>query len=244
MLADGLTKVQSRQSFLVMLGSGCLKLVNDETFTAAKKKDKNARAASTAMTFGKNKVAERIAMVVMAQAVTAAEAVGDNIEDDWFFYVLMTLLLANTLLFLYGGWSCLWRCVQKVAQTLYPAESVQTVSIGSQTDVCLQALGPVLDEADLLRSALERVTDEAQRCEAQRVRQIADLQREVDRLTRDQPPFALSEYLAAYDTPRGSCWHAFEDCQTLGRSTQVHEKPRLCQVCVDRARANRRAWVG
>ena len=65
-MADGLTKLHIRQNFVVMLGSGCLKLVNDETFTAEKKKDKHTRAAYTASTFGRNRVAERIAMVVTA----------------------------------------------------------------------------------------------------------------------------------------------------------------------------------
>ena len=241
MLADGLTKLHTRQNFVVMLGSGCLKLVNDETFTAAKKKDKHTRAASTASTFGRNRVAERIAMVVMAQSITSAEAAGREGDDDWLFSVFLAVAVANFFVLLLFGWNTLRRHVMPWLRGIFHEAHGSVVNTGVQTEVCLQALGPVLEEAELLRSALDQLSAEAEQRDASRVQRIHELQEEISHLSRDRAQSTLTENLAAYYTAHGSCWHAFRDCHTLQRSPRVFEKGHLCRICIDRARGLDRA---
>lgn len=119
--------------------------MNDETFTAAKKKDKQTRAASTASAFGSNRVAERIAMVVMTQAMTQAEAAGSEAtDDDWFFSMLVIVVVANFLLLLFYGLLFLRGHLRTWQGAIFPRDRVPQVSVGIQTEVCSTTSGLVL----------------------------------------------------------------------------------------------------
>ena len=246
MLADGLTKMSARQGFPEMLGSGYLKLVNDTTFTAAKKKDKDARAASTASTFGRNKIAGRISLVVMSQAVARADAAEEepDSEESSFFYVLLTFGIASVILVMFFGMRFLKQRVLSCADAFFSRKEVLKVNAEVQTEVCLQVLSPVLEEADMLRDALEHLSVASQQVDAQRVQRINELTQEKDRLLRAVFQFSLHADLSAFYTRSGQCWHVFEDCRMLERSDFVWEKSHLCKICIDRARTQQREWAG
>eukprot|EP00438_Fugacium_kawagutii_P007520 Skav231101 [mRNA] locus=scaffold2525:374671:376992:+ [translate_table: standard] len=96
MLADGMTKIHTRQEMVNMLKSGFMCLVDDKTFTAAKKKDKQTRERSTARTFGYgSRIAEQISTVIAADAIARAEghSMDENDAVDWGFIVTIVVLV-------------------------------------------------------------------------------------------------------------------------------------------------------
>ena len=138
MLADGLTKQHTRQSFVDMLKSGMMKLVEDKDFVAAKKKNKNERAVSTARTFG-SRVAEKIAFVVMnTEVARAAAAKGEEEHVDWILCGLVGLLVMNLIYMICRGASFVFTLGQKsfVHMSMSAAVSnaaTQTDDVGAQS---------------------------------------------------------------------------------------------------------------
>ena len=231
MLADGLTKMQARHSFLSMLESGYLKLVNDETFTAAKRKDKHARAASTASTFGRTKIAEKISLVVMAQAAIPVQAMTEEESDRGLFYVLLSIAVANTVLVLVYGIGWLTRSVFPWMKSLLVCKASHVSDAWTQTDVY-----PVTSRA---RASDGRQSGATPQRDAGHARRTAELETEpTGHLSVQQ--FALHEELPAFYTRYGQCWHVFDDCRALERANAVMKKGHLCKICIDRARERQR----
>ena len=226
MLADGLTKLQARQGFLSMLGSGYLKLVNDETFTAAKKKDKYARAVSTASTFGRNKIAEKISLVVMAQAVTPVEAMSEEGNDTGMFYVLLTIAVANTLLVLFYGLSYVKGIFVPWFKSLLPSHASRFKEASTQTEV--------YGSSSASRASLSRNFGDERLRDVGHGRRITELNQERARSSLVHS-LVLHEELQAFYTRYGQCWHIFQDCRTLTQASSVLTKGHLCKVCIDRA---------
>ena len=123
MLADGLTKLRTRQQMVEMLRSGWLSIVHDSSYTAAKKKNKESRQESTARTFGYTNnvaVAARISMVVAMSSASRAEAMNEteelSQENAWWdfffsyaFVVTVVSLLIGIPAVAYGVYKCMCR---------------------------------------------------------------------------------------------------------------------------------------
>ena len=85
-LADGLTKIASRQQFSEALREGWMQLVHDETFTAAKKKTAKQREESRVST------TSRVAMATVAAVTDESMKGSETVEDDGMFYLCDGLL--------------------------------------------------------------------------------------------------------------------------------------------------------
>ena len=248
MLADGLTKQHARQSFVEMLRGKVLQLVQDESFTAAKKKDRAERARSMASTFGNNRIAEKIGMVVLADAVRSAEGseVAMSDEADWSYMVLIvTALVFLTELFLLlhratgvahymlnkfkgNGWCC--RRHPKVVSTGIQARPDRDFEL-------LDVMQARMNQLEQQNEQLTRRLQSQDRDRAQQSQVIASLRHQLAtsrRSTSDIPP-----HMSLYYTTNGMCWHYFPDCHSLRQST-VLVKERLCQSCHDRFLRERR----
>ena len=230
MLADGLTKQHSRQSFVEMLKSGMLKLTEDSNFVAAKKKDKAERAASAAKTFGNygSKVAEKIAFVVMSTKAVEAAETDESAESsaDWLWWMLVSLVVVHVLYVAFKVTSYAWL---KMQSTLFqrirkPATAVAMV----QTDFTSYQVN---DRADAMRE----MTIRHRRNDAGRVQEINRLQDELARLRSTMTVRELTSDLACYYCTNGACWHLSSECPTL-RNSQVLSKQKLCRQCLEHAR--------
>ena len=100
MLADGLTKLAARQSFIDMFKTGIIGIIYDENFVAAKKKSPKERATSQQATtnmFG-SKIAQQISTILALQSVDVTQAQGgrreglQNNDLDYFTVFLMVVV--------------------------------------------------------------------------------------------------------------------------------------------------------
>ena len=240
MLADGLTKQHARQNFVDMLRGEVLQLVQDESFTAAKKKDRAERARSMASTFGNNRIAEKIGMVVLADAVRCTEGsdATPSEETDWGYMILVvTVLVFMTELFMWTyraagvvhyfmnkfkvkGWCCLRR---------------KTVSTGVQArpdrDITLLEVMQVrVDQLEAENDQLRTMLQDHERDRVQQARNNVSLRSL--RAASSNSSVVLHE-MPVYYTANGSCWHCFSDCHSL-RHSSVLAKERPCLACRDR----------
>ena len=103
-LADGLTKVGARQSFVERFKGSHVQLVADESYTASKKKTKEERQRTLQETRGsRSTAAQALVAYAMAEAVTGAEAKeveeeGLN-EKDWMVIIAVVIVMMTTIIF-------------------------------------------------------------------------------------------------------------------------------------------------
>ena len=217
MLADGLTKQHARQAFVEMLRGKTLQLVQDDSFTAAKKKDRAERARSMATTFGDNRIAEKISMVVLADSFRSTEGseieASDELQSGSHFYII---LFAVALVFLTELIVFSFRAF-RVMKSLCGRRQVMTVDVACQV------------RADREISLLEAMQARVDQLEAEKA--------ELELLLQHAATSHLAPNMPVYYTARGERWHIYQDCHSL-RSSVILLQERLCQACIDRA--NRR----
>ena len=210
MLADGLTKIHARQQMTEMLKSGWLSIVHDESYTAAKKKNKEERQASTANTFGyTNQVAARISMVVALNHVAEATTMDNTqtegeelgvVESAFFnyaFFVTALSLLLGVPMVAYGIYKCMCRLFQFIKYLYYQERLITMLRLENLE---------LKEEAENSRKELARLRT---------------------RLVR------MRVGLCFY-TEGGTRWHVFNDCRSFRASSRVLNKDGLCRVCWER----------
>lgn len=241
MLADGLTKLHARQSFVEMLRGGVLQLVQDESFTAAKKKDREERARSMASTFGNNRIAEKIALVVMSDAIRETVGFSEDSQEDehdyftLFFYVIILVALAEAFVLLFRIKGVMEFLMGKFGG-LCSRPRASPLRVDASCQVKTSHDLPLLE---VMQARVTELEAEVQRLEGRlknmhhdrnsQVRQVHALRAE---LARAQRPFDPEKTI--FHTLRGECWHSYSDCHSLHNS-QVWRK-RMCQACLERFR--------
>ena len=110
-LADGLTKIGARQSFVERYKGGYVQLVSDETYTAAKKKVKEQRARTLQETRGsRSTVAQALIAYAMAEApVAEGHETDDEKKDDYVFMVFVTIGAITVATVLWFGWKMMMK---------------------------------------------------------------------------------------------------------------------------------------
>ena len=233
MLADPLTKLSSRQNMIDMMKSGRLCLVQDETYTAAKKKDKKQRQASAAKTFGYGShVASRIASVIALDHVTKTEGMNvteDILEESYFLDYAMIV----TIFAVFVGVIFLVRVSYKSAAAWMQDLLAQRRRFRAMIGI----LEKELKEANERRVHAEEML-EFQIEENERMTQDFDVRvRRARRETLQNDRLILRVRSGMqYYTTGGHKLHMYRDCQALQQSRDVRAKDGYCTYCWDRLR--------
>ena len=105
-LADGLTKIGARQSFIERYKGGYVQLVSDETYTAAKKKTKEQRARTLQETRGsRSTVAQALIAYAMAETpVVQGYEMNEEKKEDYVFMVFVAIGVITATTVLWFGW--------------------------------------------------------------------------------------------------------------------------------------------
>ena len=126
-LADGLTKIGARQSFVERYKGGHVQLVSDETYTAAKKKTKEQRARTLQETRGsKSTVAQALIAYAMAEApVAKGHETDDEKKEDYVFMVLVTIGAITVATVLWFGWKMMMKGYEWCQEVWYYKERAE-----------------------------------------------------------------------------------------------------------------------
>lgn len=247
-LADGLTKVGARQSFVERYKGGHVQLVADESYTASKKKTKEERQRTLQETRGSRSTAAQVLIAcAMAEAATKAEAKEDAEglnEKDWMIIITVMVLIVTTLIF---AGTKMWKMVKSLTGgTDHEKMKKENENLKAELD----RLGHEFDEMNYLdgektmriekleksyaeldgicthqlrveRDRIEMLDGMLQQAERERDR----LQLEVTRLQQTQVP--QGEIVVA---PYGRCWHASTECGHLNQTYKVRVL-RPCSAC-------------
>lgn len=126
-LADGLTKIGARQSFVERYKGGYVQLVSDETYTAAKKKTKEQRARTLQETRGsKSTVAQALIAYAMAEApVAKGHEMNDEKKEDYVFMVFVTIGAITVATVLWFGWKMMMKGYEWCQEMWYYKEKAE-----------------------------------------------------------------------------------------------------------------------
>lgn len=248
-LADGLTKVGARQSFVERYRGGHVQLVADESYTASKKKTKEERQRTLQETRGSRSTAAQVLIAcAMAEAMTKAEAKDDEEalnEKDWMIIITVMTLLVTTIILVGAK---IWRLWKSLIGGATPTEEKDKEKESLKAE--LRQLGLEYDKMDYMNdqktmqieelqksySELDGICTHQLRVERDRIEMLDQmvqnlelerdrLQEEVTRLQQTQVP--QGEIVVA---PYGRCWHASTECGLLNQTYKVRVL-RPCSAC-------------
>lgn len=260
MLADGMTKSHTRQEMVAMLKSGYMCLVDDKTFTAAKKKDKQTRERSTARTFGYgSRIAEQISAVIAIDALGKAEGhlhEEDEGDDGGYIVTIVVLVLSVYVTCSALRW-LLFQAYVWIKKQLYGDELVLCEEGPHMEDEFIAeefnpALVALKNRLQILEKQIQEEREEHARNESELIDQRNQCQREtyeaeehIRMLQRENADLLAScQHLAnrsrhlyntnCYFARQGRVWHAFRECHALQDSENVMQKNSLCTFCGSR----------
>eukprot|EP00438_Fugacium_kawagutii_P026186 Skav211360 [mRNA] locus=scaffold677:368899:370686:- [translate_table: standard] len=213
-LADGLTKLGARQSFLERFEGGYVKLVSDETYTAAKKKSREQRAKTLQETRGSRSTAVQSLIACVMTGVSEAAGNGtmemaepDDSGPDTTYVMMLTLML----LVLSCGvlWWCAGMCMNRIQKPVQETLEMSKMVISEQKKKILRLEGEV--------AALHRQIHTQDLNYENAWREIRVLRQ------RTRPQEVVI-------TKAGECWHRNPRCSAL-RNAASKRKLRLCVLC-------------
>ena len=225
MLADGLTKVGSRQELADAMMSGRLSLVYDKDFVAAKKKTKEERERAQRASGGQygSRIAQHISMVLLAQAANGVDGTtpdDGNHTTDYTDLLLGFLFLQFTFVLAY----VLYKIVSYV--TAATTTRTRSVTTGRNQDTKLYHLNAMTRQC---QNELDEYREYTAQLKAENTglwRQLEDCQHERDALRRRPPPGVPQR---VWLTQKGQCFHPREDCGHLRGARPVAKT--LCRDC-------------
>lgn len=235
-MADGLTKLASRQQMAEAMQSGYVQLIHDGSFTAAKKKSFEERESSRiSMT---SRIAASTVAMVAAESLKGSETVED---DGYFTVVIAVVVVAFGILIHYVIVMFQW-CFERKSEerkTLTTEQSVQVDKMTGEIRKLESELGKrsyengeIVHENRMLKLKIEELE-----------RQTSELHRQLDetttRLTESEHRFVHGPWdYAEMAFPRpdsiwisraGKRWHTSGICHHI----QGREGVQRFQVCRD-----------
>ena len=234
MLADGLTKVGSRQELADTMMSGRLSLVFDKDFVAAKKKTKEERERAQRASGGQygSRIAQHISMVLLAQAANGVD--GKTLDDGnhatyytdlflGFLFLQFTFMLAYVLCKIVGYVTAATTARTRPVRTTADATTQTT---GRDQDTKLYHLNAMTRQ---YHNELDEYREYTAQLKAENTglwRQLEDCRHERDALRhRPQPGVPQRVWL----TTKGQCFHPDENCGHL-RGARPFSRA-LCRDC-------------
>ena len=220
MLADGLTKIASRQDFASMLGSGYLSLVYDENFVAAKKKSKEERERSQQASGGRygSRIAQHIATVLLAQTLETTE--GKTLDEtatphgDYYLDLFLgVVMLQFSIMLAYLVYKAVSYLTTSRPRTATTTRATQTNDLPRDTE-----LFHLRNMATQYRNDIDTHREHVAQVQAECTglwRQLEDTRAERDSLRRQSQRRQRDLPARVLFTPSGQCYHPDPDCPHL-----------------------------
>ena len=142
-IADGLTKLSARQNFVEQLRGGCIQLVYDEEFKAAKKKTPTERRESMRQTT--STIAWATSAAVMSGSLQGCSGSADDGAELTLWLVTMFVAIGIAAVLKH-----LWDGVKTISNMLYPCENTATHEQVVQTPTAWDELYQANREIDRL----------------------------------------------------------------------------------------------